>query len=105
MLQALPAKGAERARITKRVTELTANNDALRVDDRIALAVALYASKYSECLGTDSRIWDAGIIEGTEESVIEGFRIWHHKMGLLYKQAADEGVGARCEAGQRTCMN
>ena len=100
MLQALPAKGAERARISKRVKDLTANNDALRGDDRIALAVALYGPKFSECLGADSRAWDAGIVEGTEESVIEGFRIWYQTMPPLYKRAVEEGVGARREAGE-----
>ena len=94
---AFSARGAEAKRLRNRVTELMDGNKGLLISDRALLAVALYAPKVWELFGVDVKAWDAGH-KVTEESLLEGHRVWHKSLMPPYQQQYEESPkGARRE--------
>ena len=80
---AMSARGAEAKRFGNRVTELMDGNKGLLIRNRGLLAHALHGPKFQRCFGSDVKAWDAGH-KVTEESLLEGHRVWFHLMMPLF---------------------
>ena len=90
-------RGPEQKSASKRIKELLAGNEGLKVADISQLAVALHFPKIYACFGADPKVWDSGAVV-SEQSILEGVRIIVHEVAPMYEQAVAESVGARQEA-------
>ena len=88
---------SEAERLRERIEELMNGNTALRVEDKNAMALALYYGKVLACLGASIAAWDAGCTV-TDETLLAGFRLWFNSFLPLSQQAYEESTGARREA-------
>ena len=99
--QAFTLRGPEQKRLSKRVAELLAGNEGLKVADKVGLAIALHYPKMYACFGADPKVWDAGTVV-SEQSILEGVRTVANQVAPVWEQAAAESVGARQEVARMT---
>ena len=95
--QAFTLRGLEQQRVRKRIKELLAGNEGLKVDDKFELAVALHFPRFYVCFGADPQSFDSGAVI-SEQSIVEGVGIILNQVGPMWEQAVAESVGARQEA-------
>ena len=88
---------AEKKAAATRLKRLLAGNNALRVEP-MAMALGMIWVPNLHRINMRPSARDAGASDATEDTILSWHSLWQQKVMPLFKQAADQAVGARKEA-------